>query len=283
METMNWRPLTQNIRVSPLGLGTVKFGRNEQVKYPESFELPSDGDIHRLLDTAREAGVNLLDTAPAYGASEERLGRLLAERGETDDWVLSSKAGEEFADGESRFDFSPDAIRRSVERSLRRLGRERLELLLLHSDGDDTRILRESGAVEVLRELRDAGKLGAIGVSSKTVEGGRLAIELGLDAVMVAYNPGYREEEPVLDAAAAAGRAVLVKKALGSGWGIRDTGGGGPDPGRVAESFRFVFAHPATTAVIVGTLNPENLAANARYVDEATREGADLTPNSRIP
>ena len=53
------------------------------------------------------------------------------------------RSGEEFADGESRFDFSPDAIRRSVERSLRRLGRERLELLLLHSDGDDTRILVE--------------------------------------------------------------------------------------------------------------------------------------------
>ena len=65
------------LRVSPLGLGTVKFGRNRGVKYPRTFELPTDRAILNLLETAWESGINLLDTAPAYGASEERLGRLL--------------------------------------------------------------------------------------------------------------------------------------------------------------------------------------------------------------
>jgi aryl-alcohol dehydrogenase-like predicted oxidoreductase len=44
------------------------------VKYPKGFELPSDDDVRSLLDTARDLGVNLLDTAPAYGTSEQRLG-----------------------------------------------------------------------------------------------------------------------------------------------------------------------------------------------------------------
>ncbi len=55
--------------VSPLGLGTVKFGRNQNVKYPGGggFAMPTDSEIEALLDLALECGINLLDTAPAYG------------------------------------------------------------------------------------------------------------------------------------------------------------------------------------------------------------------------
>ncbi|MEZ5430714.1 MAG: hypothetical protein R3F31_05940 [Verrucomicrobiales bacterium] len=63
------RPLPgSSLLVSRLGLGTVKFGRNEQVKYPEPFDLPTDSEILHLLETARECGINLLDTAPPTAA-----------------------------------------------------------------------------------------------------------------------------------------------------------------------------------------------------------------------
>ena len=80
---MERRPLGRSgIETSLLGLGTVKFGRTRGLKYPEPFSLPSDAEARRLLDTARDLGVNFVDTAPAYGASEERLGELLAEQRE---------------------------------------------------------------------------------------------------------------------------------------------------------------------------------------------------------
>lgn len=60
------------IEVSCLGLGTVKFGRNQEVKYPNNFSLPEDKQISALLDQAKGFGINLLDTAPAYGSSEQR-------------------------------------------------------------------------------------------------------------------------------------------------------------------------------------------------------------------
>ncbi|PAW60753.1 MAG: aldo/keto reductase, partial [Verrucomicrobiia bacterium Tous-C2TDCM] len=114
---MNSRPLHgTDLSVSALGLGTVKFGRNQSVKYPTAFDLPTDEAILSLLDLAREEGINLLDTAPAYGTSEERLGQLLGSR--RDEWVLVSKAGENFDGTSSTFDFSPAAITASVERSL---------------------------------------------------------------------------------------------------------------------------------------------------------------------
>src|SRR5579863_3279859 len=132
------RPLAQTgLSVSVVGLGTVKFGRNQQVNYPAAFTLPSDGEAANLLSLAQEAGINLLDTAPAYGESEARLGRLLA--GQRHQWVLSTKVGEEFTEGESQFDFSPSAIHKSIDRSLTRLNTDYLDLVLVHSNGNDAR------------------------------------------------------------------------------------------------------------------------------------------------
>lgn len=68
------RPLGDTgLAVSPLGLGTVKFGRDQGVKYPSGFTIPDDREAADLLALARDLGINLIDTAPAYGRSEERL------------------------------------------------------------------------------------------------------------------------------------------------------------------------------------------------------------------
>ena len=98
------------IEVSCLGLGTVKFGRNQEVKYPGTFSLPEDKQITALLDQAKDLGINLLDTAPAYGSSEQKLGRLLKDR---QDWVICTKVGEEFA-GASLSTISPPGILAAV-------------------------------------------------------------------------------------------------------------------------------------------------------------------------
>ena len=125
------RPLGQTgPMVSPLGLGTVKLGRDQGVKYPSGFQIPDDDEARRLLKLARDLGINLIDTAPAYGRSEERLGPLL--RGQRHDWVIVSKVGEEFSDGQSRHDFSAAHTRFSVERSLKRLETDCIDLVLVH-------------------------------------------------------------------------------------------------------------------------------------------------------
>jgi aryl-alcohol dehydrogenase-like predicted oxidoreductase len=249
------RPLgSTGLRVSPLGLGTVKLGRNQGVKYPAQFQLPDDARALALLNQAREAGINLIDTAPAYGSSEERLGPLL--RGQRQHWVIVSKVGEEFDNGASHFDFSPAHTRFSLERSLRRLRTEHIELLLVHSNGQDVEILRNSGVYETLAQLKQEGKIGAYGLSGKTVEGGLLALQQG-DCAMVTYNLAEQAEKPVLDYAAAHGKAILVKKALASGHACLAPGS---DPLRA--SFELIFAHPGVSSAIIGTINPQHLADN---------------------
>lgn len=238
------------LTVSPLGLGTVKFGRNQGVKYPTAFALPDDAQAAHLLDVAAELGITLLDTAPAYGSAEERLGGLLAGRRER--WVLCTKAGEEFEDGRSRFDFSPKALAASLERSLKRLRTDRVEILLLHSDGEDLAHLQVDGALEALFRLKERGLARAVGISSKTLAGGQLAAHLA-DVVMVSYNPAYTDEAPVIAEAARRGCGVLVKKALNSG----HLGAS------AADALRFCLGTEGVSSVVVGSLSEANLRANA--------------------
>jgi len=259
---MDLRPLgSTGMMVSPLGLGTVKFGRNQQVKYPSGFELPTDVEIARLLDLARELGVNLLDTAPAYGSSQERLGRLLGAR--RPGWVIVSKVGEIFENGRSRFDFSYAHTVATVEQSLRTLRTDVIDCVLIHSDGDDLRILDSEGAPDALRDLKRRGLIRAHGMSSKTVEGGLRTVR-ELDVVMATCNLGYDAERPVLEAAAGAGKGVLIKKGLMSGHVA------GPDA--VRRSFAHVFAQPGVSSMIVGTINPAHLRDNVAVLDDVLRQ-----------
>ena len=209
------RPLgSTGLLVSPLGLGTVKLGRDQGVKYPSGFKIPDDNEAQMLLKLSRDLGINLIDTAPAYGRSEERLGPLL--RGQRQDWVIVSKVGEEFVDGQSSHDFSAAHTRHSVERSLQRLETDFIDLVLVHSDGNDLAVLNECEVYETLAELKREGKIRGFGLSGKTVEGGLKALETG-DCAMVTYNLNEQAERPVIDYAAAHGKAILVKKALASG------------------------------------------------------------------
>lgn len=250
-----YRPLgNTGLTVSPLGLGTVKLGRDQGVKYPSGFSIPDDTQARHLIGLARDLGINLIDTAPAYGVSEQRLGPLL--HGQRDQWVIVSKVGEEFVDGQSHFDFSPAHTRFSVERSLRRLQTDRIDLVLVHSDGRDVEILRDSGVYETLAELKREGKILGYGLSGKTVEGGLLALERG-DCAMVTYNLNEQAERPILDYAASHAKGILVKKALASGHVCLESGA---DP--VRASFELLFAHPGVGAAIIGTITPQHLSDN---------------------
>ncbi len=236
------------LHISPIGLGTVKFGRNEGVKYPQGFELPSEDSLHELLSIAKELGVNVLDTAPAYGTSEERLGRLL--EGQRQDWVIVGKAGEEFENGQSEYIFTPDHFKMSIERSLQRLKTDYIDILMVHSNGADLEILQNEPLIRTLYDFKDQGLVKAIGASTKTAEGGIKTLEL-MDVVMAMFTHDYRDEEPVLDYAQKHNKGVILKKVLSSGHNVN-----------ITEAMRFAFSHKGVDSAIIGTITPKHLQEN---------------------
>ena len=251
------------LKLSKIGLGTVKIGRNTAVKYPSSFSLPTDKEALDILNTASEIGINLLDTAPAYGNSEERLGKLLVQSSYP--WIISTKVGEIFdpVTASSSYDFTAEYIEVSVMNSLRNLKRECLDLVLVHSCGNDEQVIKE-GALDVLQYLKAKGLIRSFGMSTKTVAGGMLAIEKS-DAVMVTHNLDYQGEVAVIDYAQSLGKAVLIKKALGSGKLTEKSS--------VRKAFDCIYQHQGVSSIILGSINPDHIRDN---VDQALRSIEEL-------
>ncbi len=246
------------IDVSVLGLGSVKIGRNQQVKYPGGFELPDDKAVIELFELAQSLGINFIDTAPAYGTSEQRLGQLLPNR---HDWVIMTKVGEIFENTQSRFDFSFDYTINSVEQSLKTLKRDVLDVVLVHSDGNDMDIIHHEPVFEALESLKNKGLIKAYGMSSKTVEGGCWVVE-NCDVVMATANLDYDDERPVLELAEKLNKGVIIKKGLQSGHADRASGGGGVD-----ASFKHILSLPGVSSMIAGTINKRHLQDNVATVN----------------
>jgi aryl-alcohol dehydrogenase-like predicted oxidoreductase len=246
------------IDVSVLGMGTVKIGRNQQVKYPSGFELPDDRSVVELFELAQSLGINFVDTAPAYGSSEQRLGELLPNR---HDWVIVTKVGEIFKNGQSRFDFSFDHTVKSVEQSLKKLKRDFVDVVLVHSDGDDMEIIKNEPVFDALDTLKRKGLIKAYGMSSKTVEGGCWVVK-NCDVVMATANLDYDDERPVLELAEKLNKGVIIKKGLQSGHADSASGGSG-----VESAFKHILCQPGVSSMIVGTINPSHLRDNVRIVN----------------
>ncbi|MCH7572680.1 MAG: aldo/keto reductase [Planctomycetes bacterium] len=238
---------TTDLELSPLGFGAFKIGRNQGIKYEQAYELPSESEVERLLNAVLDAGVNYIDTAPAYGLSEQRIGDALADR--TTAFILSTKVGERFEDGQSTYDYSESGVRESIDRSCERLKVDVLDLVFVHSHGEDMRILNETDVVGTLRSLREAGRIRAIGFSGKTVEGARIALHWA-DAIMVEYHLDDQSHAEVIAEANTMNIGVVVKKGLASGR---------LDP---RKSIEFVLSNPGVTSLIIGGLNLEHVTAN---------------------
>ena len=240
------------IELSPIGFGAFKIGRNQGIKYAQAYDLATDAEVERLIASILDLGINYIDTAPAYGTSEERLGKVLG-KFKRDDLIISTKVGETFTDGRSTYDFTPEAVRQSIARSRQRLGMETLDLVFIHSDGNDEEILEFTYCAETLAELKKAGDIRAIGFSGKTVEGTRAALGWA-DALMVEYHLQDRSHEAVIEEAAKRGVGVIVKKGLASG--------------RLpaADAIRFVLAHPGVTSMVIGGLSLEHFRENVAAV-----------------
>jgi aryl-alcohol dehydrogenase-like predicted oxidoreductase len=253
-----------DLQISRVGLGTVKFGRNQDVKYPEAFELPSNKKARELLNLARDLGVNLLDTAPAYGTSEERLGELL--QGERKHWIICTKAGETFHGYESRFDFSATALRKSLDRSLRHLRTDYIDILLIHSDGNDMDIIQRDQALHTLSQFKRDGWIRAFGMSTKTTEGG-LACTQAADLIMTTYDPEIAQDVRLMDECCQYDCGVILKKIFKSGHLLIPA----QEPAKAEQhttqtlidaQMQAIFTHKAVKSAIIGTLNPNHLRNN---------------------
>ncbi len=254
-----------DLSISELSLGTVKFGRNQSVKYPSSFDLPSDDALKNLLSLSCELGITTLDTAPAYGYAEQRLGKLL--KGQRQSFEIISKAGELYDSkhDQSIYNYSTKSLEAQLDHSLRTLNTDYLDVWLLHSNGDDVKNLSDE-VIHCFHKAKQAGKVRAIGLSGKTVDGGKLALE-HLDTIMMTSNLDFDDEDSLFDLAQSLGKGVLLKKIFNSGW-VVNSKDATEKRSRMIQTFEHCFKHSSTASAIIGSINPQHIQDNvSAFVD----------------
>ncbi len=255
---MDHRPLgNTGLRVTPIGFGAFKIGRNVGAKYGAHYELPSDRDVETLLNGVLDLGINYIDTAPAYGMSEERIGKAIGRR--RDEFVISTKVGEQFEGGKSMFDFSRRAIEASVMRSRQCLRTDVLDIVFVHSDGRDLDIIERGETLDALLDMRERGVVRAVGLSGKTVEGARAAMKM-CDVLMIEYHANDTSHAAVIAECAERGVGVVIKKGLASGT---------LPP---AHAIPFVLGTPGVSSMVIGGLNLAHMADNVRIAQAALRQ-----------
>jgi D-threo-aldose 1-dehydrogenase len=203
----------------PICVGGSEFGN-----MPAAFgyDVPEE----RALATLRavfDGPLNFLDTAANYGdgESERRIGLALGERGGLPQgFVLATKADRERGTN----DFSADQVRRSVERSLRLLGIDRLQLVYLHDPEFATQSFEEltatGGAVEALHRLRAEGVVDHLGVAGGPTDLLMRFVETGQVEVVLSHNRYTlvnREADPLWDVAARRGLGTVNAAPYGGG------------------------------------------------------------------
>jgi aryl-alcohol dehydrogenase-like predicted oxidoreductase len=286
------------IETRPLGrTGTdvtvLGYGAMELRGAPRGPAIPEE-DAARLLNEVLDAGINLIDTSPDYGRSEQLIGRHLGHR--RDEYFLASKCGcllgppPPGATPPYPHNWSAANVRAGVEQSLRRLGTDRLDLVQVHMSPSRAQLETEH-TVPTLMRLRDEGKVRFIGMSGILPNlPDHIAMDV-FEVFQIPYSAVQREHEDLISAAAAAGAGTLIRGGAARGtaaedknWTVRPLSSSGPSAqdrwqaagldelldGMSRHEFilRFTLSHPALSSTIVGTANKDHLRGNVAIAEK---------------
>ena len=210
--------------LGPTGLlaTPICFGWAALGDMPQTFAYSVPEDVAQaMVRAALRSPVNFGDTAASYGdgESERRIGSVLRELGGLPaEYVLATKADRNLQTG----DFSGEAIKRSIERSLKLLGLDALQIVHLHDPEHSNfeQIMARGGPLDVLRDFKDEGLIGHLGVAGGPIDLMIRYVETGAFEAVVTHNRYTllnQSAAPLLDAASERGLAVLNAAPYGSG------------------------------------------------------------------
>lgn len=188
-----------DMQVSVLGFGGAEIG----------FQHADASDVERLLSSALESGLNVIDTAECYAGSEELIGQTVAQRRR--EYYLFTKCGH--ASGMNGTDWDPKMLSEQIDRSLKRLRTDYVDVIHLHSCRED--ILKQGDVIDVLQRAKQEGKTRYIGYSGD----GRAAlwaVESGLfDSLETSLNIADQEAiELTIPKAMEQGMGVIAKRPI---------------------------------------------------------------------
>lgn len=262
------------LSVTALGFGAMDLGG------PPAASAISDGEAAKVLNAVLDAGINFIDTAICYGASEARIGQAIGHR--RNEFVLATKCGCIPGEGMSvQHVYTAANVRAGVEHSLRTMRTDHVDIVQIHSSITPPEC-QADGAMGELLKMKGEGKLRFIGISG-ILPNLHAQVDSGLfDVVQVPYSALQREHEAVIAKASEAGMGIIIRGGVARGtpsdWNRRYYMlNSGELSGRWAQArlddlldgmsriefmLRFAMSSPDLDTTIVGTKNLEHLRDN---------------------
>lgn len=281
---MNYRRLGRTgLQVSEIGLGAVELGLDYGVPVAGEHLRPAEADAVRLLNRALDLGVNFIDTARAYGVSEEVIGRGLKSRRR--EYILATKLAAIREEGQSDRELR-EQVKASIATSLRALQTDVIDLLQSHHT--PVEVIAAGRVVAAMQEAQAAGDVRFIGASTYGEDAPLAVLADGrFDTLQVAYSLVDRTlEERVLPLARERDIGVVIRSVLLRGVlthryklippalaELKAAIGRldaliGDEIGSLPEmAYRYVLDHAAVSAALVGTARVEELAAALTFAD----------------
>jgi aryl-alcohol dehydrogenase-like predicted oxidoreductase len=265
-----------DMQVSVLGFGGSEIG----------YEDASEETVAKLLNSALDAGLNVIDTAECYQGSEELIGKAVGNRRQ--DFYLFTKCGHPRGIGSE--DWSIPSLLESIERSLQRLKTDCLDLIQLHSCSES--VLRKGDAITAMQSAREKGYTRHIGYSGDSLAA-KFAVECGaFDVLQTSINIADQEAlELTLPLARKKQIGIIAKRPIANAawkeqhkpidsyhhvyWDrlsklhydfIRQR----PLEGSIAHALRFTLSVPGVHTAIVGTSKPERWFENAKMIEQGS-------------
>jgi len=236
-----------------LGLGLISIGMGWGAR---PVPVPGEAEEVSFVESAYGLGFRLFDTAPSYGDSEVKLGLFLKtlDREERGILTVATKFGEhwDFEKGEAFTNHSYDALCRSLERSLRRLGS--IDLLQLHRTTPE--ILRSADLAKAWEFALKAG-VKKIGVSASAPAPAAVALELGYGVMQMPYNVTREDMAPAFREAASRGIELLINRPYQAGARLYDA-----QPADRASLFAHILKVKFQGWILTGTRSLEHLKEN---------------------
>lgn len=285
---MQYRELGKTgLKVSEIGMGCEGF-------------VDHDGELtEELMKVAAESGINYLDLYMPHPKMRSRLGEVL--KGQRDQFILQAHLCTVWKDEQYKRTRDITEVKEGFEDLLRRLDTDYIEVGMIHyvDSGEDWKTVAEGPVMQYAKELKEAGKIGHIGLSSHNPVVAKEAAESGLiEVLMFSINPCYDlqpagedcyalwdeknydrelknihpDREALYEACSRLGVGITVMKAFGGGDLLDETLSPAGKALTVSQCIHYALTRPAVATVLAGAHTPEELKKSVHYEEASESE-----------
>jgi aryl-alcohol dehydrogenase-like predicted oxidoreductase len=271
------RIASMNEDVTFIGFGSLSIGRDWGMA---DKMRPDEKKAGMVLNSVLNLGINLVDTASAYHRSEERIGLSIADR--RSEYILASKCGEHNDEPSTFYDFSYNAIKESIDRSLTLLKSDTIDLMQIHFGPNPEKVIEDGETVRAMKDAQREGKIRYLGASIDGELARQCILSEDFDVMQMEYHLLNQENEENIRLCEENGLGVLIRTGLGRGLLTSRALQAEHKPAKLEKllqlvhedgdvlttlALNFLYENKGISSVLIGTKNLDHFKKNMELLD----------------